>query len=490
MKNLKTMQKLFGVLLMSILLFQCNTAKKEIEEHSILFTNVTAIDAKFGERNNINILITNNKIAKVSMEQINSPSNCITIDGTGKYLIPGLWDAHVHLTFTPGLEESMFPLFIANGITSIRDTGGLIDLVLPWKDKAKQEPNSSPNVFIAGPLLDGLPNVYDGSPGRPEISIGLKSPKEAEETVVMLKNKSVDLIKSYEMLTPKEFIAILNKSKEEGLFVTGHVPLSMDVIEASNAGLRSMEHLRNLEMACSKDFDSLLNERRKILLAGKDSLGGKLRSYIHRSQRLHAINSFDEERTNKVLARLAENDTWQIPTTALLTGGINRLYEDDTWLKTFQYLPKKVKTIWINKAKNSKQKKSSEFLSLFHGEWALQMIAKLKSANVKILAGTDTPISYLTPGFSLHKELEMLVKGGLKPIEAIESATILPAKYFGLEETMGTIETSKLADLVLLDANPLNNIKNTTKISAVVRNGTYYNREALNNLLQLSSEKD
>ena len=490
MKNLKTMQKLLGVLLMSILLFQCNTTKKEIEEHSILFTNVTAIDAKFGERNNINILITNNKIVKVSMEQINSPSNCITIDGTGKYLIPGLWDAHVHLTFTPSLEESMFPLFIANGITSIRDTGGLIDLVLPWKDKAKQEPNSSPNVFIAGPLLDGLPNVYDGSPGRPEISIGLKSPKEVEETVVMLKNKSVDLIKSYEMLTPEEFIAILNRSKEQGLFVTGHVPLSMDVIEASDAGLRSMEHLRNLEMACSKDFDSLLNERRKMLLAGKDSLGGKLRSYIHRSQRLHAINSFDEERTNKVLARLAENDTWQIPTTALLTGGINRLYEDDTWQKTFQYLPKKVKSIWINKANNSKQKESSEFLSLVHGEWALQMIAKLKSANVKILAGTDTPISYLTPGFSLHKELEMLVKGGLKPIEAIESATILPAKYFGLEETMGTIEPSKLADLVLLDANPLSNIKNTTKIIAVVRNGTYYNREALNNLLQLSSEKD
>ena len=98
-----------------------NSGTKDTEEHSILFTNVTAIDAKFGERNNINILVTNNKIAKVSMEQINSPSNCITIDGTGKYLIPGLWDAHVHLTFTPGLEESMFPLFIANGITSIRD---------------------------------------------------------------------------------------------------------------------------------------------------------------------------------------------------------------------------------------------------------------------------------------------------------------------------------------------------------------------------------
>jgi hypothetical protein len=164
--------RLLIILFIGLCIFQMgcdNSGTKDTEEHSILFTNVTAIDAKFGERNNINILVTNNKIAKVSMEQINSPSNCITIDGTGKYLIPGLWDAHVHLTFTLGLEESMFPLFIANGITSIRDTGGLIDLVLPWKDKAKQEPNSSPNVFIAGPLLDGLPNVYDGSPGRQEI---------------------------------------------------------------------------------------------------------------------------------------------------------------------------------------------------------------------------------------------------------------------------------------------------------------------------------
>ena len=124
----------------------CNdgTSEKKNGESSILFESVTVIDAKFGERQNLNVLISGNKIIKVSDRPIENSSNCKVINGKGKYLIPGLWDAHVHITFTPGLEQAMFPLFLGNGITSIRDTGGLITEVLPWKEKSLQEPNSSP----------------------------------------------------------------------------------------------------------------------------------------------------------------------------------------------------------------------------------------------------------------------------------------------------------------------------------------------------------
>lgn len=474
----------FKTIALIFIMVGCNDAASEETNkmHSLLFESVTVIDAISGERENFNVLVTGNKIIEVSDKPIKSPSNCTVVNGKGKFLIPGLWDAHVHVTFTPGLEQAMFPLFLGNGITSIRDTGGLIDEILPWKEKSLKEPNSSPRLFIAGPLLDGQPNVYDGSPGRPEISVGLGSEEEAIAMVDSLAAAGVDLIKSYEMLSPELFRTILAAAEKHNLPVTGHVPLSVDVIEASDAGLRSMEHLRNLEMACSSDFDSLLQVRKQMLAKGKDDLGGTLRSEIHSAQRLHAFKTFNDQRASKVLAALEKNGTWQIPTTALTTGGINRLYENEDWKKTFEFLPETIRAQWIETAKKSSEKQSSE-ISLAHGEWVLKMIKKMKASRIKVMAGTDTPIGFLTPGFSLHKELEMLVKGGMLPLEAIESATLLPAKYFKVQDSIGTIDKNMIADLVLLEANPLSDITNTRKISAVVRNGTFYNRKALDSLL-------
>lgn len=457
-------------------------SKKKKEVHSILFESVNVIDAKSGVRANFNVLVTGNKIIEVSGNSIEIPLNCKVVDGKGKYLIPGLWDSHVHVTFIPGLERAMFPLFLGNGITSIRDTGGLINEILPWKEKSQKEPEISPRLFISGPLLDGHPNVYDGSPGMPEISVGLNSKEEAIAMVNSLAAAGVDLLKSYEMLSPEMFKTILAAAKKHNLPLTGHVPLSIDVIEASDAGLRSMEHLRNLEMSCSSDFDSLLRARKQMIAKGKDDLGGILRSEIHLAQRMHAFNTFDEQRASKVLAALERNGTWQIPTIALSTGGINRLYENEDWKKTFKFLPETIKVKWIEAANKASEKQSSK-ISIAHGEWVLKMIKKLKDSRIKIMAGTDTPIGFLTPGFSLHKELEMLVKGGMQPLEAIESATLLPARYFNVQDSIGTIDKNMIADLVLLDADPLSDITNTRKIIAVVRNGAFYNRKALDSLL-------
>ncbi len=287
---------------------------------SILFESVNVIDAKSGERENFNVLITGNRIVAISNEPIKSPSNCKVVNGKGKYLIPGLWDSHVHVTFTPGLEKSMFRLFLGNGITSIRDTGGMPDKILPWKEKSLKEPDSAPRLFIAGPLLDGHPNVYDGSHGRPEISVGLSSEEEAIAMVDSLAAAGVDFIKSYEMLSPALFRTIMAAAGKHKLPVTGHVPLSVDAIEASDAGLRSMEHLRNLEMSCSSDFDSLLQARKQMLAEGKELSGGVLRSDIHSAQRMHAFKTFDEQRASAVLEALEKNGTWQIPTVSLARG--------------------------------------------------------------------------------------------------------------------------------------------------------------------------
>lgn len=480
--NVNIRKLVLMLLLVSLGACRDKTDSEKIAADSILFESVSVIDASSGMREDQYVLISGNKIVEVSDNPIQVPAGTMVIDGEGKFLIPGLWDAHVHLTFTPELEESMFRLFLGNGITSIRDTGGLLHKLLPWKEKSIREPNSSPRVFMAGPLLDGEPNVYDGSAGRPEISIGLENEEEAKAMVDSLAAAGVDLIKSYEMLSPAMFMAILQAADSHELPVTGHIPLSMDLKEASTAGLRSMEHMRNLEMAISADSDSLLEERRKMLAAGKDSAGAALRSQIHTAQRLHAIRTFDKDKSSEVLRILQKNGTWQIPTMALLTGGLNRLYEDAGWRETFESLPAAVRSQWMESAAEASEIPSSE-LSTAHGEWALKMIPLLKEAGLEVMAGTDTPIAYLTPGYSLHKELEMLVKGGMEPLEALESATLLPAKYFQVQDSIGTIDKNMIADLVLLDANPLDDIKNTRKIRAVVRNGSFYNRQALDSLL-------
>ncbi len=194
------------------------------------------------------------------------------------------------------LAPSMFYLFLGYGITSVRDTGGKMDFVKMWKDKALANPSDAPRVMIAGPLLDGMPNVYDGSsPERPPLSVGLATVEAAVNKVNELDSLGVDLLKAYEMLTPEQFAIIAKMAKEKGLKVTGHVPLSMDVISASNLGLSSMEHMRNLELSCASNADELLQQRLQLLEAEKDSAGGVLRSKLHNLQREMAVKNYDDE---------------------------------------------------------------------------------------------------------------------------------------------------------------------------------------------------
>ena len=229
----------------------------EIFKDAICIENVSVVHPENGVIDNQTVIIQGEKIFKIfSSTAIKlSPENKI-IDGTGKYLMPGLWDAHVHFAYMEELAPSMFDLFLGYGITSVRDTGGKIDFVKMWKDKALANPNDTPRVMIAGPLLDGMPNVYDGStPQRPPLSVGLATVESAAEKVNELDSLGVDLLKAYEMLTPEQFVVIAKMAKEKGLKVTGHVPLSMGVISASNAGMSSMEHMRNLELACASNAD-------------------------------------------------------------------------------------------------------------------------------------------------------------------------------------------------------------------------------------------
>ena len=464
------------------LLFSCG--EKEDYSQAIAITNITAIDAESGILENSTVIFEAGRIVKIgNSSEFSNAEFKKQIDGTGKFLIPGLWDAHVHFAYIEELAPSMFDLFLAYGVTSVRDTGGKLEFVKYWKDQASKDSLSSPRVMIAGPLLDGHPNVYDGStPSRPPLSLGAQSVKDAVGLVNTFDSVGVDLIKSYEMLTPEQFYAVLKASNEKGLKVTGHVPLSMDVRAASTAGLASMEHLRNLEMSCASNWQQLLMKRRKMLFNGREETGYALRSNIHAAQRIEAINNYDDEVADSVLNDLKSNDTWQIPTLSIMTASTNRHFLKDEYIESFELLPQEIRARWKDGSAmfgdrpiNPEREKYSE--------WLQMMVNKVHEKEIPIMAGTDCPIFFLTPGLSLHEELKLLVDSGLTPLEVLKSATILPARYFELDHELGLINEGYLADFVLLNSNPLEDISNTKDIDMVIKNGDVKSREDLDRLL-------
>lgn len=452
--------------------------------NALCINNISVIDPEVGLIQHQTVIIKEGKILKVlPTNQVNLSSKNTIIDGTNKFLIPGLWDAHVHFAYIEEMAPSMFDLFLAYGITSVRDTGGEINFISAWKKKSLQNPTSSPRVMIAGPLLDGMPNVYDGSDHEhPPLSVGLATVSDVRNKVNELDSMGVDLLKAYEMLTPDQFLEIIRLAKENGLNVTGHVPLSMDVISASNAGLKSMEHMRNLELSCAANSDELLAQRQEILALGKQDIGGVLRSKIHTLQRPMAIANYDPQKAEEVLDVLAKNDTWQIPTLALATGFTERPFANSEWQETFKYLPEAIEFSWKKEINQLMATKPTPFNETYT-KWFTNMVGQVHRAGIEIMAGTDCPIFYLTPGRSLHEELEVLVKAGLSPLEALKTATTNPAKYFNLENELGGVKETMWADLLILDANPLDDITNTQKINAVIKQGRYLGRSDLDEML-------
>ncbi|MEM6629652.1 MAG: amidohydrolase family protein [Bacteroidota bacterium] len=473
------MMRLFPLLTGFFFLLACQPSGT-LYKDAICIEHISTIDPTQGLQADQTVILKNGKIHAIgsSSDIVLSPDNTI-IDGTGKYLIPGLWDAHVHFAYMEELASRMFDLFLLHGITSVRDTGGEIDFVKKWKDKALANPTEAPRVMIAGPLLDGIPNVYDGSdPGHPPLSVGLKSVEEVAAEVEELDRVGVDLLKAYEMLTPEQFATITRLGKAKGLKVTGHVPLSMDVISASNAGLNSMEHMRNLELSCATNSDELLKRRQTLLFEGKGDPGAILRSRIHQAQRQIAVENYSEEKAEEVLSVLRENETWQIPTLALNTGFVKKPFAKPEFQTSFAYLPDSTELKWKENIKAFGERAVSPFRKAY-ADWTFAMVGKIHESGIDIMAGTDCPIFFLTPGRSLHEELAVLVQAGLTPLEAIKAATLNPARYFGMETELGSIQTGMWADLVILNSNPLEAIENTTDIEAVVKQGAYYDRQKL-----------
>ena len=445
-----------------------------IAEPRLIIENGTLIDAVNPDRQAMTIIVEGDRILSIqtARKAIQLLKDDVVIDAEGKFVIPGLWDAHVHLTFIPELDyKTSYDLFLKNGITSIRDTGGIIKKMQPAITYAKQNPNKTPRLFFAGPLIDGKDRVYKGMElGFPDLSIGIDETSDIAEIVDELVAEGATFLKSYEMLSRPTYIKLLQVAEEKGLRVTGHIPLSIDLMEAINAGLGGMQHIRNLDLACSIDADETRAQRGVLLSNHGEIAGSALRSKIHNAQRYTAIENFDETRCNSIIRALAKNDVYQTPTLTINTFGSKRFFADEEWRDTYNFLPKALQKTWQAESLRLSAQTVQQNDVIFEN-WSMKIVSLFNENNVKILAGTDTPIGYLTPGYSLHKELELLVEAGLSPREALRSATITPAEFFNLENKMGSLDEGKVADILILNHNPLNDIKNTQDIYKVISKG-------------------
>jgi cytosine/adenosine deaminase-related metal-dependent hydrolase len=437
--------------------------------------NVTVIDAANGAREALTVLVSDGRITAVQAAD-ESVTATEVVDGSGQYLIPGLWDFHVHLTYDARFTEAMPGLFLNHGITSIRDTGGPLELVLPAVEAIRAEGATAPRVFFAGPLLDGEHVVYDGE-NNPLLGIANPDAETARANMARLAEAGVDFVKIYEMVSPEVFAVLVEEAQARGLPMDGHVPLSM---QARDVGphVQSLEHLRNIEMDCTADPEAAVAERRG-LLANPDGLaGGPLRSQLHRAYRIPSVEAYDEAACREVLASMMS--TIQVPTLRLNALSLHPPQTRSDWREVLDKLPEDVAADWGAGGGGLGGRSADPTFP----NWSLFLVGLMHQAGVPIGAGTDTPIASAAPGYSLHSELEMLVRAGLSPIEALRAATLRPAEFFGLEGEMGTIEPGRLADLVLLAGNPLDDITQTRSVLAVVTKGQLLDRSELDALVR------
>ncbi|MBC7895043.1 MAG: amidohydrolase family protein [Cytophagaceae bacterium] len=463
---------------------------------ALVLAHVTVIDVVRGQATpDLDVTIVGNRITAVVRSGGVTRRNAQVVNATGKFLIPGLWDMHSH---SLDRWEYSSLLNIANGVTGFRDPGAVKAFSEIVKLRADVEAGR-----VFGPRFVAAGTIIDGSPSSRATYVTIDTPEQMRAEVARRKTAGLDFIKVYTRLSRDAFLAVAAEGKRLGIPLDGHVPLSLTAVEASNAGMRSIEHSYRHRMACATEE----NRIRDLLLAQIKAVQAyddpAYRSTEDEAFRL-GLDTYSADRCTELGKAFARNGTWFVPTLVEMATRFDSLFPGQPeFVERFkdprtQYVPPHKVNEWrANQAFNMGQVEAMiayrpiNFDTLFDQRKRevanrLRMPADLHRGGARLLAGTDvdTTFPFLFYGFSLHDELGLLVKGGLTPIEALRTATINPAEFLHREKDLGTVETGKLADLVLLDANPLELISNTQKIAAVVANGRYLPDPELKKLLE------
>lgn len=452
---------------------------------TIALTHVVVIDVAGGtELRDRTVIVRDRRIVAVdSSPRAVVPSDARVVDGSGRYLIPGLWDMHVH-TFYPDDIDPNFPVFIANGVTGIRDLGNSV-LSLARIHELRGEVDTGrrvgPRFIAAGPLVDGRPASWPNS-------VIADTPERARVLVDSLSEAGSDFIKVYSRLQAGPYRAIVEESRRRGVPFAGHVPDAVSASEASDAGQRSMEHLFGVVQGCSKIEREVIAARTALLEVRADGGDTLVAARAASAANRRATQGFDEATCRALAARLARNHTWQVPTLTVFARADCITSTEMDREERVKYVSPRRQVAWpkmraARARRNAADAELARTDSLICSGAMERLTGFLYRAGVPILAGTDAGNPYVLYGFGLHQELALLVRAGLTPLAALQAATINPAVFLGATDSLGTVALGKRADLVLLDADPLADIENTTRIRAVLADGRYYDRPALDALL-------
>jgi len=469
------MKFLSACLLFIVITLNVNAQLKNVD---LIITNVNIVDVV---NNKIiphrYIAIQKNKIIDISNVSISKTYTANEIiDATGKYIMPSLWDMHVHFGGDSLKAENkmLLPLYIAMGIGHVRDCAGDISLdVIEWKNEIANGTLLGPSIFTSGPKLEGINSIW---PGDLEIS------NETALTTALdsLYKLKVDFVKITDnTLAPDLFLKSIIAARKRGWKVTGHVPATMNVDVFSKNGLSAIEHIGYLQRAASKNEDSITKLRAVNKISGREA------------NELY-LNSFDSTVAIAKFKQLAKNGTAVVPTIngSYITTYLDKTsHDNDDYLK---YLGPALKRTYNWRVERA-SKDNIDAIAFRHKnfEAAANLLPLLYKSGVVILAGTDAGFlnSFNYPGLGMHDELAIMVKYGLTPQQALICSIINGPAFFNQSKLYGAVAKQKNADLLILNANPLLDINNTKKIDAVINKGKYLNRKYLDKLLADTEQK-
>ena len=444
---------------------------------AVVISNTSVVDVVSGRvRAGQTLLVEGNRIRTIAgTGRVRVPAGATTIDGTGRFVIPGLWDMHVHATGF-GVDRLFLPALVAQGITGVRDMFGR----MAWYDSARALGQRGelvvPRIVGAGHILDGKPEVWPGS-------VGVRGAEGARRAVDSLAAAGAAFIKVYSRLSPDEFRAAAAQAKARGLGFAGHVPTLVSVDEALQLGMRTIEHLQMFTTACSSREEQL---RAELTDAVASPRGWDSAAVISRGHIALQVETFDVGRCQALARRVAKSETWMVPTMVVLR---STAFLDDTTLKLdprLRYIPKYFSASWDPRT-------DFRFRAVTAEGWASrkqvygrqrEIVRLLHDAGAKFLAGTDLSNPFIFPGLSLHDELAHFVASGFTPLEALRTATLNPARFLHATDSLGTVAAGNVADLVVLDGNPLLDITNVSRVHAVILNGMPIDATRRNTLLK------
>ena len=422
----------------------------------LAITHVTVIDATgAAPRPDVTVLVSDARVSAIGRE-VRIPEKATVVPGAGKFLIPGLWDMHVHWN-----DERYLALFIANGVTGIRVMWGY-PRHLDQRRRIAEGSLVGPRMAIAGTIIDGP------KPWWPD-SIAAGTPEEGREAVRRTQKDGYDYVKVYSGLPREVFFAIADEAKKLGIPFEGHVPDAIRASEAIAAGQRTFEHLIGIFEASSPDEDAYITDKYD---------GGTKRPGVF-------LKTYDPRREERIIRQIAAARTWQCPTL---------FWERGQWLvdivdvmsdPDLPYAAKRWVSSWPKARASILKGLASDPRPIREAFVAheLDIVRKLHAAHVPFLAGTDTPAGVdVLPGISLHLELQRFVAAGFTPLEALQTATLNPAMFYNRTGDYGSVQPGRLADLVMLEANPLTDIRNTRTITGVVADGRYLSSADLDTL--------